>query len=127
VADACRLQGVRHGAGFQSLTRGSARVDTNRQGRDVRLGLRREIHDAWYLRHLGLNLCGQLPQGLQVIAENLHGDVGPCAREHMVDAVRDRLTDGHVRAWQERYLLAELLEHGLSRAVLYLQAHVDLR
>ena len=34
------------------------------------------------------------PQLVEVVAEDLHGDVGARAREHVVDAVGDRLADG---------------------------------
>ena len=79
------------------------------------------------LRHLALHLAGQLPKRRQIVAEDLHGDVGARAGQHVVDAVRDRLADRDVGARQQRHLLPQLLEHRLARPVLHLQADVDLR
>ena len=63
---------------------------------------------------------------LEIVAEDLHGDVRARARQHVVDAVGDRLADRDVRAGQQRDLLTKLLEHGLRGRVLHRQAHVDL-
>jgi hypothetical protein len=45
-----------------------------------------------------LRLRGELAQFGEVGAENLHRDVGSRAREHVVDAVRDRLADDDLHA-----------------------------
>ena len=74
-----------------------------------------------------LDLARELTQDLQVVAEDLHGDVGARARQHVIDAMRDGLADRDVRARQQRHLLAQLLQHRLARAVLHREPHVDLR
>ena len=43
----------------------------------------------------------------QIVAEDLHGDVRAGAGEHVIDAVRDRLTDRHVGARQCGKVTAE--------------------
>ena len=66
-------------------------------------------------------------QLLQIVAEDLDGDVGARARQHVVDAVRDRLADRDVRAREQRHLLPQLLEEGLLRTDRSsVRPHVDL-
>ena len=49
--------------------------------------------------HADKNAVGGVHFGY-VVAKHFHGDVRPRPRQHVVDAVRDRLTDRHVGARQ---------------------------
>ena len=53
-------------------------------------------------RHRVADALAEPPQRRQVVADDLDGDVGARARQHVIDAVRDRLPDRHVRARQRR-------------------------
>ena len=75
MANACRLQRFRNGAGLEPMTRGCGRIDPHLQRRNIRLGLRSEVNDTLHLRHLGLHLTGELSQDRQIVAKDLDRDV----------------------------------------------------
>ncbi len=78
------------------------------------------------LRHLRLHLGRKPAQHLQVVAEDLHGHIGARSRQHVIDAMGDRLTDRHVRSRQQGRPIANLGEHLLLRPILHFEPHVDL-
>ena len=65
-------------------------------------------------------------QRAQVVAEDLDGDVRARARQHVIDPVRDRLADRHVRAGQRRKPAPQLGEQLVARPLGLAQADVDL-
>ena len=68
----------------------------------------------------------QRAQGIEVVAENLHGDVRPGAGEHVVDAVGNRLSDGDVHPGNEREIPPEGLKKGGFPALAHDQGHIEL-
>ena len=107
--DERRLHRLGHFAGPDSVACGRRLIHLDAHRRDIGLLLDRQVDHA---RHSGITAINPLRQRAQIgkiVAENLHCDVGASAREHVIDAVRDRLTDGHVHAGQQCYLLANLL------------------
>ena len=78
-----------------------------RSGRDFGLRFRRQIDDA--RRPAPSRPAPASPSARssgKIVAENLDGDVGPRARQHVIDAMRDRLADRHVRPRQQRHASA---------------------
>src|SRR5918992_4789979 len=107
MPDSRRLQRLRDGPRFEPLTRRCGWIDSHLECRDICLGLSSEVDDSLYLRHLALHLAGQLSQRWQVLAENLDGDTGARAGQHVVDTMRDRLANRHIGAGQKRNLLTQ--------------------
>ena len=66
--------------------------------RDVHLLLERQVDDARHAAHRLAHALAEPAQRREIVAEDLDGDVRARARQHVVDAVRDRLADRHVRA-----------------------------
>ena len=124
MANACRLQRFGNGAGLEPMTRGRRRIDPHLQRRNIRLGLRSEVNDTLHLRHLGLHLTGELSQD-SIVAKDLDRDVRTGAREHVIDAMRDRLSDRDVRSWEQRRFLPQLLDHLFTRPILHFEANID--
>ena len=62
----------------------------------------------------------------QIIAEDLHRDIGARTGQHVVDPVRNRLTDRDVRTGQRRETPAQLGEQLGARPTGFAQADVDL-
>ena len=68
-------------------------VEADEELRDRRLLLVAEVHDVGHaLQHL-LDLPRQPAEDREVRPEDLHGQVRPAARDHVVDAVADRLAE----------------------------------
>ena len=101
-------------------------VEVHAHGRDVRLGLDRHVDGAGHVPGHRLDGARQVAEHGEIGTEDLHRDVRPRAREHVVDPVRDRLADGDVHARNEREPLADLLQHLLLRSVLHRQVDVEL-
>ena len=92
--------------------------DSGRTGRTARpsaaraTGRRRPALAAIDVAHV----FAESPQRRQIVAEHLHGDVGARARQHVIDAVRDRLPDRHVGAGQRREPAPQLRQQLRARA-----------
>ena len=73
-------------------------------------------------------LAGPGAKPAQIVAEDLHGDVGPRAREHVVDAVGDRLADGdvHPRHGSQSTRAAPARNSSFERSCI-VETNVDLR
>ena len=67
------------------------------------------------LADFAAQLLGQSPQRIRVVAEDLERDLRPHAREQMIQAVRDRLTDGGLRR-QQGQAFADVGHDGLAAA-----------
>jgi hypothetical protein len=83
-------QHLRRGTPFAQRGVVDAHLDLRRQHLlfDLQVG---QAGDAASLARAGLGLAAQ---GVQVVAEDLDGDLRAHARQHVVDAVRDGLADG---------------------------------
>ena len=68
-------------------------VDVDPELRDAYLLLDLEVGHARDLRQPVAQALGEASQGIEVVAVDLHRDLGPDAREHVVEPVRDRLPD----------------------------------
>ena len=122
-----RLDRLADIVGVQAVAGDRGAVQHEAHERDVHLLLEREVDDA---RHPADGLAHALaepPQRGEIVAEHLDGDVGPRARQHVVDPVRDRLTDRHVGAGQRREPAAQIGEQLGARPAGVPQADVDFR
>ena len=97
-AGQARLDGLGDVFRAQAVARDHRAIQHEPHERDVHLLFERQVHDARHRRHGGADPLAEPPQRAQIVAEHLDGDIGARARQHVVDAVRDRLPDRHVRA-----------------------------
>ena len=81
----------------------------------------------WTPTHRITDVFAETAQRRQVVAEDLDGDVGARSGQHVVDAMRDRLTDRHVGARQRRETAPQVREQLRTRPRRVAQADVDLR
>ena len=103
------------------------RFEDEAHERNVHLLLERKIHDAGHTAHGLAHPLAQPPQRRQIVAEDLDGDIRPGPGQHVVDPVRDRLTDGHVGPRQRREAAPQIREQVGARAPRLFQADVDFR
>ena len=101
-------------------------VHLHPQRRNIGLLLHRKIDHAGNVLHHLVDLFRQRAQHRQFVAEDLDRDVRAGTRQHMVDAVRDRLPDGDVHAREECHFLANLLEDCLLGTSRHLEIDIDL-
>ena len=76
--------------------------------RTLHLLLHIEVGHALHVRYLGLDLVGQTVHAVQVLSEELDGDIGLRTRQHGIDAVRDGLPYLDAHSGQFRQLAAHL-------------------
>jgi hypothetical protein len=76
-------------AGAEAVARDRGTVEGQGQLGDVDLLLDGQVHDAGDAFHHRLDLLGGGAESGQVVAEDLDGDAGPGARQHVVDSVGD--------------------------------------
>ena len=79
--------------------------------RNIRLLFQRQINHTGDSRHRGLYLVRKQAQLAKIVAEDLHRHVSERAREHMIDAMGNRLAKAHIRPRQHTDLFADLLKH----------------
>ena len=127
VPGEARLDGLGDVVGPQAVPGDRRAIQHEPDERHVHLLLERQVDDARHAGHDVPHVLAEAPQRREIVAEDLHGDVRARAREHVIDAVRDRLTDRHVRARQRREAAAQLREQLRARPPGLPQAHVDLR
>jgi hypothetical protein len=97
-----RLHRLGHFVGTQPVACDRRPIEDEAHHRHVHLLLERHVDRPWHFDHDIAHVFAKSPQGGEVVAEDLHRDVRPRARQHVVDAMRDRLADGHVGAGQRR-------------------------
>ena len=120
------LQGQGGLAGRQPVPGERGAVEPHAHRGDVRLRLEGQIDHAGDVAHGRRRLFAEAAQHREIVAEYLDGHIGPRARQHVVDAMRDRLADGDVGAGHERQPLSNLVEHDLARPPALAQPHVYL-
>ena len=122
-----RFQGRRGLAGGQPVAGERVPVEADVHRRDVGLRLQRQVDEAGDVLQRGHGLAAERPQHGQVVSKNLDGNIGAGTRQHMVDAVGDRLSDGDIGAGHERQAVPDLFEDDGPRPAAGQQPHVDLR
>ena len=120
-----RLHRLCHLAHGQTVAGDGVAVEVGAEDRDVRLRFDREVHHAGHRLHGLARLGGQQAQLVEVVAEDLDGDVGAGAGEHVVNAVGDGLADDDVHAGNEGEVAAQRLEQFLFGPLPHLQGHVN--
>ena len=93
-----RFNGPGESAGIQSVSRHRLPVERNDQLRNRSLLLIGEIDDPGYAPKSLFRSRSEAPEHCQIGAEDLDRQVGLGARDHVFDAMADRLTKGHVHA-----------------------------
>ena len=126
AGEAC-LDGFRDILGSEPLSRNRRPVQYEAHKGDVHLLLERQIDHSLNLAHRVPDVLAETAQRGEIIAEDLHRDVRTRARQHVIDAVRDRLTDRHVGARQRRETTAQIGQQFRARPFRVAQADVDFR
>ena len=90
------LHRVRHFIRAQTVAGDRGAIEHEADERHVHLLLERNVHGAWNGGHDVPHPFAEPAQRRQIVAEDLDGDVGARAREHVIDPVRDRLPDRHI-------------------------------
>ncbi len=98
----------------------------NADRRDVGLRFDRDVDGPRDPERRRFDAAGHVAQHLQVGSEHLDRYVGARAREHVIDAVRDRLPHRDVGPRQERQALSDLVQDDFLGTVAHAQVHVDL-
>ena len=94
-------------------------VEPHAEDRHVDLGLDRYVDSARNRGHGLADFFAEGTQRVEVLAEDLDGDIRPCARQHVIDAVGNRLPDGDVHAGDEREVPAQGIEEFHFAAALH--------
>ena len=121
-----RFHRQRHVAHGQAVAGDGVAVEVRAQDGHVGLLFDGQVHHAGHGFHLLAGAAGQQAQLVEVVAEDFHRHVGPCAGEHVVNAVRNRLADDDVHAGNQREIAAQRLEEFLLGPLLHLQGHINL-
>ena len=116
-----RLDRFRHLPDRQAMASQRIALEAHGQEGNVGLLLVGDIDRALDVLHNALDGCGQPPQFGQIGAENLDRDIGATARQHVVDAVGDRLADDDLRAGHAGQVGAQCGEEILLAALAHLQ------
>ena len=122
-----RLHRLRHVTHGQAVAGNSVAVEVRAQDGHIGLLFDGQVHHARHGFHLLAGTARQQAQLIEVVAENLHRHVGPCAGQHVVNAVRNRLADDDVHAGKEGEITPQRLKQFLLGPLLHLQGHVNLR
>ena len=93
----------------------------------VHLLFEREIDDSRHATDGVAHTLAEPPKRAEVVAEDLHSDVGSRTRQHVIDAVRDRLSDRDVGARKRREAAPQRRQQLCTRPASIAESHVDLR
>ena len=93
-----RFECLRHVTNDQTVPCHLLAVEMNVHDGNLQLLLERQINHAWNCGHRFARLFAERAKLAEVRAEDFHRHVGACAGEHVIDAVRNRLTDRDVHA-----------------------------
>ena len=75
-----------------------------------------QVNDALHLTHRRINILTGISKFSQVAAEDLDGDLSPHARHDVVQAMRNRLTNIGLNAWDGRDSVADVRQNFLTRS-----------
>ena len=103
-----------------------AAVSPDLQLGHVSLLLDRDVDEAGDAVRDRFNLCRQLAQPLQVDAEQVDGNRGPRARQHVVNPVPDRLADRDVGTREASQIRPDLGHHLRQLAIGEVQPGINL-
>ena len=111
---------------MQAIDSGSLAVHRYHNLRNQRLFLHGDVHHAWHGFHDAFQFAGLLTEDFQAGAKHLDGDLGADSALHMLQAVRDRLSNIDRRSRQNGEFVSNLRDDLLFVAQALLEVDLNL-